>query len=60
MDLISVDVSSVPRQSVYPGAMVELAGPNVLIDDVAAAVETISYEILTRLGSRWERSYLAG
>ncbi len=59
MDLTSVDVSAVPRQAVYPGAMVELAGPNVLLDDVAGAAGTIGYEILTGLGSRWERRYLA-
>lgn len=59
MDLVSVDVSALPRQAVYPGAMVELAGPNVPLDDVAEAASTISYEILTGLGSRWERRYLA-
>ncbi|MGI9258117.1 MAG: alanine racemase [Gammaproteobacteria bacterium] len=58
MDFVSVDVSAVPRHSVYPGAMVELAGANVLLDDVAKAAGTIGYEILTGLGPRWERSYL--
>lgn len=58
MDLVSVDVSAAPRHSVYPGAMVELVGPNVLLDEVAEAAGTIGYEILTGLGPRWQRRYL--
>ena len=57
MDLISVDVSSVPRQAVYPGAMVELAGPHVELDQLAESAGTNNYEILTGLGTRWTRSY---
>ncbi len=58
MDLISLDVSAVPRQDMYPGAMVELVGSNLLLDEVAAAAGTISYELLTGIGARWERRYL--
>ncbi len=58
MDLISLDVSAVPRQAVYPGAMVELIGANLPLEEVANAAGTINYELLTGLGSRWERHYL--
>ena len=57
MDLITLDVSEVPTEQVRPGELVELVGSNILLDDVAKAAGTISYEILTGLSSRWERRY---
>ncbi len=56
MDLIELDVSGCDEAQ--PGAMVELLGPNVLVDHLAAAAGTISYEILVRLSSRANRVYL--
>lgn len=58
MDLITLDVSGIPPEQARPGAYVELLGPNVLLDDVARAAGTISYEILTGLGRRWVRRYV--
>ena len=58
MDLITLDVSAVPPECVQAGKFVELVGPNVPLDDVARAAGTISYEILTGLGRRWERRYV--
>jgi len=58
MDLISIDVTQVPRESVEVGGAVELIGPNVGVDEVAAAAGTISYEILTGLGLRPAREYV--
>jgi alanine racemase len=52
MDLIAVDVTGL---SVRPGDPVELLGPNILLDDAAAAAGTTAYELLTRLSSRAER-----
>jgi len=57
MDSITLDVTHVPDEHLYPGAPVELLGPNQTIDDIAADAGTISYEILTRLGARFERHY---
>jgi len=59
MDLITLDVSSVPRREVYPGARVELIGQHVLLDDAARKAGTIGYELLTGLGTRWERRYVS-
>jgi alanine racemase len=56
MDLIAIDVSD--ASDVRPGAMVELLGPHVALDDVAGWSGTISYEVLTRLSARAERRYL--
>ncbi len=54
MDLTTVDVSDVP---VAPGDWVEFMGEHILVDEVAAWAQTIPYEILTGLGSRYQRIY---
>ena len=58
MDLITLDVTDVPEESAYRGAMVELLGEHVGLDDLARIAGTIDYEILTRLGRRHQRIYL--
>jgi len=58
MDLISLDVGAVGRETVSVGDAVELVGPTVGVDEVAAAAGTISYEILTGLGRRLVREYV--
>jgi len=58
MDSMALDVTDVPYTLLYAGAPVELIGPHQSIDDVAALADTISYEILTRLGHRYARTYL--
>ncbi len=55
MDLIAVDVTGIP--GVSRGEWVELFGPNMPIDAVAAAAGTIGYELLTGLSRRAERVY---
>ncbi|GIT14775.1 MAG: hypothetical protein CM1200mP36_05310 [Gammaproteobacteria bacterium] len=57
MDLITLDVSAVPLECAKLGNC-GARGPNVALDDVARAAGTISYEILTGLGRRWERRYV--
>lgn len=60
MDLVAVDVTAC--DAARPGAFVQLLGPQALVDDVAAAAGTISYELLTRLSPRAARTWrgLAG
>ena len=58
MDLVMVDVSLVPEHLVHVGAMVEIAGTHRSIDDFAAQIGTIGYELMTGLGGRVERQYL--
>ncbi|RUS59982.1 alanine racemase [Pseudorhodobacter sp. E13] len=56
MDLITVDVSHLeqaPRK-------LDILGPHQSIDDLAAAGDTIGYEILTGLGARYMRRYIEG
>ncbi len=57
MDLITLDVSRVPQADAVPGALVDLIGPHMTIDELADDAGTISYEILTSLGARYHRVY---
>lgn len=57
MDLIVIDVTGL---SVLPGDEIEVLGPNMPLSEVAAAMDTIDYEILTRLGARLDRRYSGG
>jgi alanine racemase len=58
MDLICVDVSGLSRDQARIGDPVELIGPTVGVDEVAAAAGTIRPAILTGLGSRPARLYV--
>ena len=60
MDLITLDVSAVPAESVRPGDFADLIGPEQDLDALAEAAGTIGYEILTALGARYHRAYLGG
>lgn len=58
MDSLSVDVTALPANSIKAGDWVDLIGPDQPLEEVALAAETIPYEILTRLGQRYDRIYL--
>lgn len=53
MDLITVDVTHLAE---VPEAL-HILGPEQTVDDLAAAADTIGYEILTALGRRYLRRY---
>jgi alanine racemase len=55
MDLLVIDIGDAPAG---PGEAVELLGPNVALDDLAASAGTVAHEVLVRLGRRAERVYL--
>ncbi len=57
MDLITLDVSAVAPAEAVPGALVDLIGKGVDIDDLAGIAGTNAYELLTRLGRRYRRVY---
>ena len=56
MDLSIVDISE--TTPLKRGDRVEVLGPNIEIDELAAQSGTIGYEILTRLGPRFHREYV--
>jgi alanine racemase len=55
MDLTTFDVTDHP--AVHPGCWLEVLGPHLSPDDVAAAAGTNGYEVLTSLGRRFHRVY---
>ena len=57
MDLITLDISSLPPNSVRPGCMADLIYGRNGVDQLAMAAGTIGYEVLTRLGTRLARRY---
>jgi alanine racemase len=57
MDLIVVDVTGT---NAALGDEIEFVGPNMPLTEAAAAMGTIDYELLTRLGSRIERVWSGG
>jgi alanine racemase len=58
MDSITVDVSNLQSDRLGPGSDVEVIGDHQSVDDLAEAMGTIGYEVLTGLGHRYERNYL--
>jgi alanine racemase len=59
MDLITIDVTDV-QGSVSRGDLVTLIGPGLSIETMGRAAGTIGYEVLTRLGPRFVRTYTGG
>ncbi len=60
MDLVTFDVTDVPRGRLRAGGFIDLIGPHYGVDDLAADADTIGYEILTRLGRRFRRVEVGG
>lgn len=58
MDLITADVTDLDDASIKGGDEAILYGPGLTIEDAGFDAGTIGYEILTRLGPRFERVYL--
>jgi len=56
MDMIAVDLTGCG--TARPGALVEIFGANLPVEDAATAAETTAYELLTRLSTRAERHYV--
>lgn len=55
MDMITIDVTAI--DSVCVGTPVVLWGPDLSVNTIASAAETIGYELLTRVSRRVPRQY---
>ncbi len=55
MDMMGVDVT---QAHVQTGDWAEIFGQHIPVDEAAAWAQTISYELLTHLGSRYARLYV--
>lgn len=58
MDLIALDATDAPELA--PGERVQLLNRDWRVDNLAAAADTIGYEVLTSLGTRYARRYERG
>lgn len=56
MDSLAIDLTDC-QIAPMAGDLVEIFGPNNLIDDLATQGNTIAYELLTSLGTRYNRNY---
>jgi alanine racemase len=57
MDMFSVDVGDLPPDLTQPGMTVDIIGPHQDIEALARSAGSNSYEMLTALGSRYNRVY---
>lgn len=57
MDLMTLDVTEIASELLHEGALVDLLSADLTVDQVAQQAGTIAYEILTSLGTRYERHY---
>jgi alanine racemase len=57
MDVLAVDVTHLPDGTVRRGDNATLIGDGMSVDDLAGAMGTIGYEVLTGLGRRYHRAY---
>jgi alanine racemase len=57
MDLLTVDVTGIPENLIYPGGWVQVIGGEVTVEMLAHQAKTVPYEILLRLGKRFQRVY---
>jgi len=57
MDLLAVDVTDLAEGAARRGDLASLIGDGISIDELAAGMGTIGYEVLTNLGQRYHRVY---
>jgi alanine racemase len=57
MDMFAVDVTELADGKARRGDFATLIGEGIGVDDVAAGMGTIGYEVLTNLGRRYHRIY---
>ncbi|MCZ4280256.1 alanine racemase [Kiloniella laminariae] len=58
MDMITIDLTDLPATACSTGDMVEIFGPNSLVEDAAAMAGTSAYELFTRVSDRAIRKYI--
>ncbi|WP_085899204.1 alanine racemase [Kiloniella majae] len=58
MDMITIDLTDIPSDAYKKGDMVEIFGPNSLVEDAAVMAGTSAYELFTRVSDRTVRKYV--
>jgi alanine racemase len=57
MDLLTVDVSHVPESLLMIGQWAQIIGGTITVEEIACQANTVPYEVLLRLGKRFQRVY---
>ena len=60
MDLVTIDVTDVPRPTASRARWSRCLGPHMTPDDLAEHARTNGYEVMTALGRRYHRVYVDG
>lgn len=60
MDLLTVDVTDIPSEYVYEGAIVDIVNNEITLNKVAEWSGTLPHEVTLRLGERLSRVYIGG
>lgn len=58
MDMTTIDITELPVNKIGIGSWVELFGDHLWADKVAEKAGTVSWELFSRLGPRFERFYV--
>ncbi|MCQ9154682.1 alanine racemase [Acidomonas methanolica] len=58
MDCLALDLTDLGETDLPPGTVFEFIGPHLPLDEAAARLDTIGYEVLTSLGHRYQRDYI--
>jgi alanine racemase len=59
MDLTTIDLTSLRNKNLNKNVFVEVIGNKNNVNHLSKIISTISYEILTSLGKRYQRRYIA-
>lgn len=59
MDLTTIDLTSLRNKNLDKNVLVEVIGNKNNVNHLSKIISTISYEILTSLGKRYQRRYIA-
>lgn len=57
MDLTAIDITDLPANAIRRGGFATLIGDGITVDELAHHSGTIGYEVLTNLGTRYQRVY---
>jgi len=53
-------ITSIPTERIFAGSSIEVIGEHQSVDDLADAIGSIGYDVLTSLGRRFRRIYRGG
>jgi len=53
-------ITSIPTERIFAGSSIEVIGEHQSVDDLADAIGSIGYDVLTSLGHRFRRIHRGG